>query len=593
MNWIKHKSSLLVLNLLTIAFFIPAIHLAETDDRVLAVVNGQAITIADFRDRYEGVLWPSRHIKSWTEHLKTQVLLSMIAERLLAEEAAEAALMHDPEVGKILASLERALIRDRLYREEVKDKVTVAEVEILEAYQKASSARVVRLVRVTDKTVADALLLDLHAGADLDTLALYLDKTRTLLTTMQWGQSPAHVDSVIFSLSLEETSRPFPWDGLYYFAKLKKIMSSPLFDEQDYKNQHGQIKKTLQDRKEQVRFAEFLPTLERGQAATIKHETLKLLIDRVTAVVQAYSDSFPDLNDPLSFTFGDLKQVQDNLQSHLNDPIVVFDDQNWTLFDLFERYKIHGLAIVPALDIPGQVVNSIKEQIDSLWLTMEGYRRELDQHPQVLADMEKWQRFYLANLNKMLLRASLDSTITQPMVINVREILLATMDEAERILQQLAAGANFAELARNNTIRPGFAERDGELGYFDPNNNYPEIGKIAAGLSLGERFGPLPLAAGYSIFELIDKKIPTVNAITAFQSTDIYQPGNSLLNEHIKELAVEYGISIDFRLLKSIPVSTINIFTVRYLGFGGTIPAIPQLEPLHNWYNLMNFDQPQ
>ncbi|MHB9013096.1 MAG: hypothetical protein ACYC49_12850 [Ignavibacteriaceae bacterium] len=47
------------------------------------------------------------------------------------------------------------------------------------------------------------------------------------------------------------------------------------------------------------------------------------------------------------------------------------------------------------------------------------------------------------------------------------------------------------------------------------------------------------------------------------------------------ELANEYGVSINDNALKSLKLSNVNMFTYRFMGFGGRITAIPYLVP---WY---------
>lgn len=557
---------------------------AQSDDQPVAVVDGEAITMTEFQARYEGVIWQGKHIENWQDELKVQVLLSMVAERLLADEAQEFNLLNDAATAKILTSLEQALVRDRLYREEIMDKVTISEAEIQEGYEHMAAPRVVRLVRVATPEEVAALQQDILVGGDIDSLAVLLDDTQTRQVTMTWGESPAHVDSVIFSLKVGQTSVPFRWDGLYYFAKLKKILAPAIYDSQDFINKKNHIKQILRARQEQERLREFMPTIMHGQEALIKHETLRPLIEAVSNVVTAYGDSIQNANEPITFNFADLEQVQTALESQINDPIVTFADTAWTVQNLLDRFMIQGLKVIPARPLDRQLVSIIQNHIDKWWLTVEGYRRGLDKHPDVVADLQQWKRVYAANLNRLLFEMEADSTAAMPLLVNVREILTPTLETAQAAWQQLNEGADFAELARELTIRPGAAEHGGELGYFDPREQYTDIGTIALQMEPGERHGPLQVAEGYSIFELIDKDVPPNVALAAFKGTGVSNQGRSALNEHLVELAQQKGVSVDFELLKTIPVTSVNMFTVRYLGFGGSIPAIPQLTPLFEWF---------
>ncbi|OQY30288.1 MAG: hypothetical protein B6244_00055 [Candidatus Cloacimonetes bacterium 4572_55] len=478
---------------------------SERDDRTLAVVNGEAITVHEFIQRYEGVIRRNKHIKMWKDHLKTEVLLSMIAEHLLEVDGLETGLNQDPKARNVLQSLEQALVRDRLYGTEVRDKVLVSDEEIQDACAKTASPRLVRLVRVPDKKSADALWKDIQSGGDIDTLAHFLNETQTRQTLFTWGESPAHVDSIIFNLETGETSPSFYWDNLFYFAKLKSISVPSASDLIDFQNKPGfikNIKETIRRRKEEIRLIAFLTEIRRGQRATIRKEPLKKLADAVEEIAALiYPDSLLMTSGPLSFTFRDLESLSEQLSSCLEETMVQFENNKWTVGDMLSIFRIKGLNLIPARNTHQQLVAIIERHIDSWWLTEEGYHRRLDAHPEVLEDMRGWRRFYVASLNRLTLDASLEPDL---------------------------------EPDRNNII----------ISY-----------KIA------------------------DQALRLPNVFDSDKG--------DLIDDYLIRCARNYGVSANFKLLKQIPVTTINMFPVRYLGFGGSIPAIPQLAPLFKWHQRM------
>lgn len=56
------------------------------------------------------------------------------------------------------------------------------------------------------------------------------------------------------------------------------------------------------------------------------------------------------------------------------------------------------------------------------------------------------------------------------------------------------------------------------------------------------------------------------------------------LNEYIARLANKYGVDIDLQRVKELDVVPFNMVTRRYIGFGGTLPAVPLLPHLWEWY---------
>jgi hypothetical protein len=63
----------------------------------------------------------------------------------------------------------------------------------------------------------------------------------------------------------------------------------------------------------------------------------------------------------------------------------------------------------------------------------------------------------------------------------------------------------------------------------------------------------------------------------------IFQNAKSKMDNYTVNLAVKYGIGIDFDFLDSIEVTNISSFAIRGLGFGGTLTAVPILAPNIGW----------
>ena len=65
-----------------------------------------------------------------------------------------------------------------------------------------------------------------------------------------------------------------------------------------------------------------------------------------------------------------------------------------------------------------------------------------------------------------------------------------------------------------------------------------------------------------------------------------FQKLKEFYNDKTVELAQDYGFSINRKLLNSIKVSQVEMLVYRYLGFGGSITAVPYLHPFYEWKNL-------
>ncbi len=87
--------------------------------------------------------------------------------------------------------------------------------------------------------------------------------------------------------------------------------------------------------------------------------------------------------------------------------------------------------------------------------------------------------------------------------IRVRQIVVVTRAEADTLMEQLTAGADFAELARETSIDSS-RDRGGDLGFFGPGEMIPEFETAAMGLDVGELSGVVETPMGFHIIMRIE-----------------------------------------------------------------------------------------
>lgn len=130
------------------------------------------------------------------------------------------------------------------------------------------------------------------------------------------------------------------------------------------------------------------------------------------------------------------------------------------------------------------------------WLAAQGYTAE---------------EFELALQEDMLARAMIDH-LTQDIAriqehVHARHILVATREEAEAILQQLAAGESFEDLARALSTDPSTRPAGGDLGWFPQGALLiPEVEAQAFELEPGEISDVVESPLGFHIIETIARE---------------------------------------------------------------------------------------
>ncbi|MGE5573302.1 MAG: peptidyl-prolyl cis-trans isomerase [Bacteroidota bacterium] len=94
----------------------------------------------------------------------------------------------------------------------------------------------------------------------------------------------------------------------------------------------------------------------------------------------------------------------------------------------------------------------------------------------------------------------------EPEQVKARHILVKDEKTAKDIEKQLAAGADFAELAKAKSEDPGSKDKGGDLGYFGRGAMDPAFEKAAFSLKIGETSAPVKSSFGYHIIRVEDKK---------------------------------------------------------------------------------------
>lgn len=150
-------------------------------------------------------------------------------------------------------------------------------------------------------------------------------------------------------------------------------------------------------------------------------------------------------------------------------------------------------------------------QLDSMGVTLEdlkadnaiAYRTQL--YIQRLLEKSVWSGIEMSDKE---IKDYYDNNIAQfksGEQVKASHILVETKAEAENILKQLKAGADFEELAQEHSTCPSGAE-GGDLGYFEHGSMVQEFEEAAFAMKVGEISEVVGTQFGYHIIKLTAKK---------------------------------------------------------------------------------------
>jgi peptidyl-prolyl cis-trans isomerase C len=208
---------------------------------------------------------------------------------------------------------------------------------------------------------------------------------------------------------------------------------------------------------------------------------------------------------------------------------------------------------------PGVLDRLVREQA----LVQKARRMRLDADPVVKRRMQAAAERVLENelLNRLLGEEISELALLAryqeqyagkpgPEEVNVRVILVPTEQAARKLIADLAAGADFAELARKNSIDASASE-GGSLGFLRQDKLVPEIGAAAFVMEPGQ-VSPNPMRGRRGWFVVkVDarRRVP--------------QPGFAEVREQLRREMLQEGVS-------RVAADALAVATVRKFNMNGT-----------------------
>ena len=578
-----------------------------TDDK-LARIGSRFISESEFLERYELTPGIGRQNQKLTESSKIDFLYTLIAEKLWAIEAVFLGLDTIEVMEFSRDSFEKLFVCDELYRREILYKIEITDEELVEGIERNSTTLKVNFLFSDDEEEIYKLHSLLNTGIPFDSILSERPEIEEQPEPIEilYGQMEVKIEDSLYSLKTGEFTVPILTSDGWYIFQIRNRTEQLLSSVEDIENSKNTVGKIIKARKEQEIYREFYVDFFRNKTVNVDPVLFEKLAQKLSKVLlhKKMIEKIKD-GDPVFLLANEVLSIEkmfgeDSLQMNF----LLFDEEPVTL-----KYFIRTLAYDGFKAVETDIVSmralldyKTRKSIEQELLAREGYRRNLHITPEVQNQLQMWFDNYLFQILQNQFLDSLyisDEEVynyyqtevkneRKPVLVNVVEVLTDSLELVQFILNELKNGADIRELAGKYTKREWTKDRNGEFGLSEA-DSYGEIGIIASQMEVGEIYGPLELPEGYSIFKVIDKRErteapPSFEKVkTEYQNRLKFKKLRSRMNAFTAQLALNYGLEINWDILESIEVTNINSFGLRYLGFGGKITAVPLLAPNNNW----------
>lgn len=179
----------------------------KSPQNVLARAGDLFVTEKEFVERFELLPALQRNRKSRLEESKLELLYSIIAEKLLAQEAQQRKLDQDPAFVASFGEVRKLLARDQLYREEVSSKVNVSEAEVRKGISEA--VREVLLSYLFFDNREDAIFVRKQIKTEHDFDHIRIDSSLHAVrdtATVIWSDAEPAIERIAYKMKRGEIS---------------------------------------------------------------------------------------------------------------------------------------------------------------------------------------------------------------------------------------------------------------------------------------------------------------------------------------------------------------------------------------------------
>ncbi|MFA6457226.1 MAG: peptidyl-prolyl cis-trans isomerase [Bacteroidota bacterium] len=574
-----------------------------TAPAIIAKAGDVAISEREFVSRFEMLPGFGRHRRAELEAFKEEFLYTLIAEKLLAQEAINRKLDKDSVFEQALMVIRKKLSRDELYRIEISQKVKITDLELIRGMARVQNIILAEYLYFPDEQ--DALFVRRLLNKKSDFESLKIDTSITYVrdtASVIWGDADPVLEDAVYRLKPGKISDVIKAGPGYYIARVAGTQKNSFYATMEQRSLRDHVVDLIRLRKERERLDEYIGEVMKDKRGYSIPKTFLLFARTLKEVYFDPSQKYDGI-----FSQEVMEQVMRRCRASLNDSLTVVGNSYWSLRDVIGKLtnKYAPIEREDSLSVPALLNTQIMILVQQELLEQEALQRGLDQAPSVQEALAMWRDATLAGQMKDDIRkktgvtdAEIVSFLNQvgknehlPRV-QVRLLTTESPDEMNSAMQQIRNGGSFTDAVKRWSLDTLTKANGGLTDYFLI-SEHPPIGELAWRMEPGETYGPIMMDGKYILFRLEAKDSLATFADSAMSArfTDAGPKVSSLkakrtLNLFLAQLGKNNGFTIFEDRLKQVKVTPIPMMTFKILGFGGRMFAVPFADPQLEWLNV-------
>jgi len=474
---------------------------------------------------------------------------NIIRQKLLLLGAYKEGLDKDSTVLLSLENNENRRKLIALWEEEIVNKVTITDEELMNMYNQRAQEYNAAHILVKDSALAVELREKIQEGADFAELAKEYSEdpgSGSQGGDLGWftvGRMVKPFEDAVLALEENEISEPvktrFGWHIIMRKGTRKNANLKPFEEEKDM------LKRTLEKTKQQERMMEYLDECHKRAGLTFNEENMKLVLEKF-----AEMDAEDQPGAMLVFT-----------KEERALPLANWNTGTWTIGQFDSIYS----SMSP---MRRQVFTTIEELTEFVKLMAQEGILLAEAEKINIMGTEKYREMYNDELEREMLRvfqtdiyknvdvteeemrayyeANIDSFMA-PRTVVVREVQISSESEANKIYDKVKAGTDIGKLADKQSERSYLKGRDWILELTE--RRYPLLYKAVADAKSGDIVGPVKdRTEKWSVMEVMEIREPEPRPYeqvsSTIQSKLNQRKRQTIMDEYLESAREQFNVKI-------------------------------------------------
>jgi len=317
----------------------------QESEPVVAKAGNTKITVAEFQDRYE--FTPQLVQTKDKERNKRKFLISLLGEKVFAEEAYNRNLHKTEKFQTYSKQMEKEAIVEALFDEKITSKIEVTQDELKHAYVRSKRELEIQVLNFENEDSAlkaKQLITEGKSFHDVKRMLQthdFISVDSVLTLPLKWGDGHPDIEDAAYGLKLNEVSELVSIQGQYFILKLINQKREIFLTEHDFYQQVPSLKKTIRRRKSSAMFDEFLGSVMDGKKLRVSHEVFNFVAAELEKMYFPENDQTVSDRPMPSKKGTEAALPSGSLADHLNDTFARFDDgSTWSIGDFIKSLSV-------------------------------------------------------------------------------------------------------------------------------------------------------------------------------------------------------------------------------------------------------------